>query len=253
MNEHSFFNSLIVAGFIAAAVVFIILFFITAPYGRHLRQGWGPSIPSHLGWFLMEAPAAILFAVYFIFGSSPKNLPSLIFLCIWEAHYIHRGFIYPWMIRNGKKKMPLVILLMGLIFNVGNTYVNGRYLFSFSGGYPNDWVADPRFLIGATLFIAGFIINRWSDAVLRSLRKPGDTNYYIPQGGLYSLISCPNYLGEIIEWTGWAIATWSLPGLAFAVWTLANLAPRAYTHHIWYQKKFPGYPPERKALLPGIW
>jgi protein-S-isoprenylcysteine O-methyltransferase Ste14 len=70
---------------------------------------------------------------------------------------------------------------------------------------------------------------------------------------MYRYISCPNYFGEIVEWFGWAIATWSLSGLAFAIWTFANLAPRAHAHHKWYHKNFKEYPVERKALLPGIW
>jgi len=81
----------------------------------------------------------------------------------------------------------------------------------------------------------------------------GETGYKIPHGGLFERVSCPNYLGEIIEWSGWALATWCLPGLSFAVWTFANLAPRARAHHRWYRAKFPEYPEERKALIPGVW
>lgn len=99
----------------------------------------------------------------------------------------------------------------------------------------------------------GFVINRAADRTLRSLRGPGETGYKIPQGGLYRWISCPNYLGEIVEWVGWAIATWSLPGLLFAVWTAANLIPRARAHHIWYHEQFNNYPVERRALIPGLW
>ena len=97
------------------------------------------------------------------------------------------------------------------------------------------------------------MINRLADRKLRDLRERGGSGYRIPQGGLYEWVSCPNYLGEIIEWAGWAIATWSLPGFAFAVWTIANLAPRARSHHAWYQRTFADYPVDRKALLPGIW
>ena len=149
--------------------------------------------------------------------------------------------------------MPLLVMFLAVFFNVGNTYVNGRYLFTLSGGYPNAWLLDPRFIVGAAIFIAGFIINRWADRVLRKLRRPGETGYAIPQGGLYRWISCPNYFGEMIEWVGWAIATWSLPGLAFAVWTFANLAPRARAHHLWYHAQFAEYPRERKAFIPGVW
>jgi hypothetical protein len=47
--------------------------------------------------------------------------------------------------------------------------------------------------------------------------------------------------------------SWSLAGAAFALWTLANLVPRAGAHHRWYRARFADYPPERRALLPGIW
>ena len=58
--------------------------------------------------------------------------------------------------------------------------------------------------------------------------------------------------GEIIEWIGWAILTWSLSGFVFAIWTIANLVPRAFTHHKWYQENFSDYPKNRKAIIPGI-
>jgi steroid 5-alpha-reductase/3-oxo-5-alpha-steroid 4-dehydrogenase 1 len=56
----------------------------------------------------------------------------------------------------------------------------------------------------------------------------------------------------MLEWIGFALMTWCLPGLAFSVWTIANLAPRAWAHHRWYQDAFPDYPKERKALIPYI-
>ena len=58
--------------------------------------------------------------------------------------------------------------------------------------------------------------------------------------------------GEIIEWIGFAVMTWSVAALAFAIWTAANLAPRALSHHKWYRETFPDYPTERKALIPFV-
>ena len=244
---------MILAGLVVATAVFAALFYVKAPYGRHIRTGWGPLIPNALAWVIMETPAVLVFGLCFAFGTAPKNLPILLFFAFWELHYIHRAFIYPMTIRDGRKKMPIAVMLMGFGFNLGNAYANGRYLFSLSGGFPQSWLLDPRFLAGATLFILGFIINRYADLALRALRRPGETGYRIPYGGLFRWISCPNYLGEIVEWSGWALATWSLPGLAFAVWTFANLAPRARSHHAWYYTKFPEYPKDRNALIPRIW
>ncbi|MCA9611606.1 MAG: DUF1295 domain-containing protein, partial [Myxococcales bacterium] len=95
-------------------------------------------------------------------------------------------------------------------------------------------------------------INHHADHVLRNLRKPGETGYKIPHGGLYRFISCPNYFGEIVEWFGFALAAWTFPGLVFAFFTFANLFPRALDHHKWYRGKFDDYPKSRRAIVPFV-
>jgi 3-oxo-5-alpha-steroid 4-dehydrogenase 1 len=245
---------LLAGSLITATTVFIALFFISAPYGRYTRRGWGPQLPTWLGWLLMESVSAVVMLALFIIGGAPRTLTQVIFLLMWEAHYIHRAFIYPFSLRDKWKSMPVVVSLMGAAFNLVNAYLNGSYLFNRSGErYQLDWLTSPQFIIGFLLFIAGFIINRQADGILRNLRKEGELDYKVPYGGMYRYISCPNYFGEIVEWTGWAIATLSLPGLAFALWTFANLAPRARAHHKWYHEHFQSYPQERKALIPGVW
>lgn len=252
MTEELVYKYLLVAWLVTAGAVFILLLFIKAPYGRHFSNRWGISINTRLGWLLMEAVSVLVFAACFFTGTN-SGIVFNIFFIMWQAHYIHRAFIYPLSLKNNGLRMPLAVTGMGIVFNTVNSYLNGRYLFTFSTGYDADWLNEPRFIIGLGLFIAGFAINRLADSALAKLRSGGKTGYHIPEGGLFLLVSCPNYLGEIIIWAGWAVATWSLPGLAFAVWTFANLAPRATAHHRWYRTTFPDYPPERRALIPYIW
>jgi len=252
MSEQEIFDKIIIGWFLLTAVVFLVLLFISAPYGRHHRSGWGPSINNKLGWIIMEAAAPVVFFLCFILGDNAITAAVLVFLLLWQAHYIHRAFIYPFSLRSKTEGMPIVIVTSGLVFNIVNGYLNGRYIFTFSGGYGNEWLNDPRFIAGVAMFIAGFIINRHADQILRNL-SIGQSGYKIPYGGLFRWISSPNYFGEIIIWIGWAMATWSLAGLAFAAWTIANLVPRARSHHEWYQTNFPEYPPDRKALLPELW
>jgi 3-oxo-5-alpha-steroid 4-dehydrogenase 1 len=253
MSELVFFNILLAGWFVLAAVIFVALFFIVAPYGRHTRRNWGPAIGDKLGWVVMEAPAPVLFAAFFVLGIKSISLTAIAFLILWEAHYVHRAFIYPFSRRTGASGMAVAVVSMGFLFNMGNAYLNGRFLFTLSGGYDNTWLLTPQFIVGAALFVIGFVINRKADDDLRNLRKPGESGYKIPNGGLYRWISCPNYFGEILTWVGWAVATWSLPGLAFAVFTVANLAPRARAHHLWYKRQFADYPAQRKALVPAVW
>jgi 3-oxo-5-alpha-steroid 4-dehydrogenase 1 len=253
MNEAVFFNWLVAAMFVLAVSVFVTLFFIAAPYGRHARAGWGPALSPRLGWVIMEATAPLIFFACYVASPRHNLATAIVFLVLWELHYLHRAFIFPFSMRNRTGRMTLVVIGLGLLFNTVNAYLNGRYVFTFSGGYPADWLTRPTFLIGATLFVGGYVINRHADWTLRGLRRPGESGYRIPYGGLYRWVSCPNYSGEILVWIGWAVATWSLPGLAFAVWTAANLIPRARSHQQWYRRHFPDYPPRRKALVPLLW
>lgn len=253
MNSQFIYKILLISVFAFSVVVISLLFITTAPYGRHIRKGWGPTTSARLGWLIMEFPALFVMIIMFITGNKHTNPIAIVFITMWTIHYTQRTFIYPFIMRGGNKRFPLLLILFAITFNLINGYINGYYLFSLSPVYTLHWFLDPRFIAGFILFFSGMIINLHSDHILRSLRKPRKNDYSIPKTGLFRYISCPNYFGEIIEWTGWAIATWSLPGLAFALFTFANLAPRASSNHSWYQKSFPDYPKKRKALIPFIY
>lgn len=235
-----------------AVGTFFLLLFVTAPYGRHTRKGWGPAIPAKVGWILMEAVAPLAFIYFFLKGNKSPNPVTVLFLGLFLLHYINRSFIYPFRMKNFDRPMALTVIVMGIFFNSVNGLINGRYLNIFAARYTPGWLLDFRFITGAVLFLLGMAINLHSDGILRSLRAESDSGYKIPQRGAFQLVSCGNYLGELVEWIGWAFMTWSLAGVTFAIWTAANLVPRALAHHHWYQSQFPDYPQKRKAIIPYI-
>ena len=234
-----------------AALTFVALQWTSAPYGRHSRAGWGPSIPTRLAWIIMESPAVWAFCAVYALGQHRALLVPSVLLGMWMLHYIQRTFIFPLRIRSAGKRMAISIVLMAFLFNLVNAYLNARWI-SHLGSYGAQWLLDPRFVGGLVLMATGWLINLHSDTVLLRLRAPGETGYKIPHGGLYRWVSCPNYLGELLEWIGWALATWSAAGLVFALYTAANLVPRAVSHHRWYQDRFAEYPRGRKALIPYL-
>ncbi len=245
------FQKITYAWIIIALIIFPILFKVNPPYGRHRSEKWGPEVNNRIGWILMELPTLVLFILIFLSGNAAKTITTWIFFSIWVAHYLNRIFIFPLRIRTKGKKIPVVIIFSGIFFNLMNSSLNAYWL-GYLGYYPIEWLHDPRFIIGISFFVIGFFINQSADTYLINLRKGGKTGYFMPQKGMFKYISCPNYLGEIMEWTGFAIMTWSLPGLSFAIWTIANLLPRAIHHHKWYLKTFPDYPKNRKALIPWV-
>ena len=252
MTQNLFFN-LLYFWMALAFIVFPIMLKVTVPYGRHTTTTWGPTLRNKWGWFIMELPVLLIFSWLFFHGTVEKTWPVYLFYALFILHYFNRVFIYPFRLKENGKRMPWLIVLLALFFNFANGFFNGYWFGTLSQGYyPDSWGSDPRFIVGLVVFFVGMYINQKSDNKLLGLRKGGNKGYYIPYGFLFNYVSSPNLLGEIIEWAGWAIMSWSLPSFSFALWTAANLIPRAIDHHRWYRKKFPDYPKERKALFPAI-
>jgi hypothetical protein len=251
MSEETYY--LLVWAWIAFAILlFPVLIRITAPYGRHTRKDWGPMIPNRLGWIIMELPSLLMFVFFVLFGPNRMNAPMLVFFLLYTLHYTNRSIVFPLRTRTSRKLMPLLIALMAIFFNLVNGFLNGYYFGTVSEGYSMDWLYDFRFIFGGLLFLSGMAINIRSDNILLSLRRNSSNGYGIPTGGLFKYVSCPNFFGEILEWTGFAIMSWSPAAMAFAIWTAVNLIPRALDHHKWYRDQFDAYPSERKALIPFI-
>jgi len=244
------------------------LFVTSAPYGKHAEGGGclksckGPLLPAKACWVLMECPTLLLTAVLVWIGPSDclMSRPSnLIILGLFVLHYLQRSLIYPLRIRGGAP-MPTFIFISALTFCAWNGYLQVRDLTYLScqgeefSSAQDARLWNPAFYVGVTMFLAGFGANLHSDAILRNLRKPGETGYKIPRGGLFEYVSGANFCAEIFEWFGFAIAAGTPTALCFAVFTFCNIAPRAHSHHQWYLKKFKDdYPIDRKAVIPFIW
>jgi 3-oxo-5-alpha-steroid 4-dehydrogenase 1 len=167
---------------------------------------------------------------------------------LWTLHYIHRAFIFPFQFVDRGERMPLIVVLSGIVFNVGNASLNGVYLAT----EPID--PSVRVVVGVLIMVFGALLNVDHDYYLIGLRKEARTKtYVVPQFRLFQLVSCANLFAEMVEWTGFAIAAYpSLPALSFALWTFFNLVPRGIAHHRWYKRQFPDYPPHRRAIIPFL-
>ena len=253
---------LIAAMAVMAVIVFVALFFFKAGYGYLSSSKWGPAINNKAAWVIMEAPAFCFMLFYTIrfalSGADTGNDRTVLYIMagLFLLHYFQRSFIFPLMMR-GKGRMPVAVMLMGLVFNTLNAYIIGGWLFreAPSGMYETSWLWSPQFIIGTLLFCAGMAINLHSDHVIRNLRKPGDTRHYIPRKGFYKYVTSANYFGELTEWTGYAVLTWSPAGLLFAIWTFANLGPRAKSLTQKYEQEFgEEYKAlNKKHIIPFIW
>ncbi|KAK8800780.1 hypothetical protein WA158_000105 [Blastocystis sp. Blastoise] len=243
-----------------AIPIFLILLFVPAWYGRytnmseskcHINLG---SLSPRLSWILQECPSFFIPLFGLIYGiiENSIDIHGCIMIIMFMTHYVNRSFIYPFRIKS-THRVPTEIFLMAVTFCLLNGYIQASYYITSCAPWSNTLFKDICFLLGFLLFIIGMTINIYSDNELISLRQSSEGEYLIPQKGLFQYISGANYFGECIEWFGYAIASWNLAGLSFAVFTIANIGPRALKHHQYYKDHFGNsYPTDRKALIPFI-
>lgn len=241
---------------VVAVIVFFSLFFVDAGYGKFYHPKWGPAVDNKLGWVLMESPVFITMLLLWAFSERRVDLVRLAFLFLFELHYLQRSFVFPFLMR-GKSLMPLSIVVMGVTFNVLNALMQGGWIFYISPDdyYGSNWLTTPQFIAGFMVFITGMYVNIHSDHVIRNLRHEGDSRHYLPKGGMFRYVTSANYFGEFVEWIGFAILTWSWAGAVFALWTFANLAPRADHIYKMYLREFGNELDTRKVkrIIPFIY
>ncbi|KAA0722007.1 3-oxo-5-alpha-steroid 4-dehydrogenase 2 [Triplophysa tibetana] len=218
------------------------------PYGRYVdTKNTGLMVSAKTGWFIQELPSFLVPVLLVWSTESLSGMGRILLLCTFCLHYFQRTFVYSLLTKG--RPSPLSIVVSAVIFCSLNGFLQGHYLLHCAQ-YKTDWHRDTRFLVGVLMFISGMAINIHSDYILRNLRKTGEVRYKIPRGGMFELISGANFFGEIVEWCGFAVATWSFPAFTFAFFTICSIGPRAYHHHRYYLQKFKDYPKSRKAVIP---
>ncbi|KAI1107404.1 3-oxo-5-alpha-steroid 4-dehydrogenase-domain-containing protein [Jackrogersella minutella] len=111
----------------------------------------------------------------------------------------------------------------------------------------------PLTYFGFFLYAFGEVANFNVHYYLAHLRKPGETARKIPHGHGFGLVTCPNYMFEIIAWIGIIIVTRSPSLLLF-------ITIGSYYMYIWgwgkektYRKEFGDkYKKKRFVMLPGL-
>ena len=107
---------------------------------------------------------------------------------------------------------------------------------------------------GLAMFVIGELGNLSSHLTLRNLRSAGGAERGIPQGLGFGLVTCPNYMFEVLAWAGIALVSWSWSTVLFAVVAAVQMGLWAKKKEARYRKDFGGkYQKKQFSMLPGIW
>lgn len=245
---------LVVAGLLIAIGNSAVQVYRPAPYGKHAESNGRCLVHTRISYSITNfLPGFVVFTtVYFISGANSFGTVNLVLYVLFTVHYLCRGVLSPVLFRFSQSKVTVHIPLSSTFLNLVYHFTNADFI--GSAFYCTGYYYDPRFILGVLLFSTGFLVNWAADVQLICLRKSRhDKDYLIPQGSLFSLISCPNYFGEGLEWLGWAIASWSLSGLVWWLFVESTLIPRAKHNHRWYRHQFNHYPHKCNAIIPFIY
>ncbi|TRY93358.1 hypothetical protein DNTS_032853 [Danionella cerebrum] len=229
---------------------FLCLLKSHAAYGRYVDMSSSSMmVPAKVAWFLQELPALVVPLLLMATTEGMDSTGKHLMLWTFCLHYFQRSCIYPLLTKG--HPYPLNMMLTGMVVCSLNGFLQAHYLLHCAT-FHKSLFAEARLLAGLIIFFIGMGINIHSDHILRNLRTPGEMTYKIPRGGLFEYVSGANYFGEIVEWLGYTITSWSFPTFAFAFFTICFIGPRAYHHHRFYIEKFKDFPRSRRSIIPFI-
>lgn len=123
---------------------------------------------------------------------------------------------------------------------------------------PNSSTAkEPNNLLmfaGLILYAFGELGNLQAHLTLMNLRSPGGSERAIPEGWLFDLVTCPNYMTETISWLGvLVVSNFNLSVLMFMIISVAQMMLWAKKKESRYRKEFGDkYKRKQYTMLPFI-
>lgn len=217
--------------------------------------------------FLLEYLGPLL--VYIIFYMQPTWIygshlqqPSA-----WTKEVQFSAFI-AWMFHYSKRELETLFIhrFSHATMPISNLFKNCSYYWGFAA-YVAYFVNHPLYTpppedlvyIGMCLFYFMEVGNLSAHWTLRMLRPPGTKIRRIPRGGLFELVSCPNYTYEILSWLGFNLMTRTVAGILFMCAGAFQMLLWAQAKHRRYRKEFDGnhgralYPTSRKIIVPFLY
>ena len=207
---------------------------------------------------VMTLPIGILCVVLFIYG-----IRLAMYLLLREkrsASYKH--ILYQ--PENTTKKPVFVMIMIWIscaLLYVGQVSPATFYLYNLAGGAEVNSIWA---WAGALVAAAGVVIEMAADAQ-KSAAKKVDARRFVDTG-LYRVVRCPNYFGEVLMWTGsfiicfgaactvwqWVIASLGYIGIIYVMFSGARRLELRQTETYGKDPEFQAYIKKTPLILPFI-
>ena len=199
----------VVCLFLCLAGFYKYVYFISVGYGFSVA-GIGASLTMLclMKQFRAETQHYLLFAVLIIYG---LRLAS--FLMIRETNKAYRATLQEAM--GKEKRIPILTKVVTWIF-VSALYVvqtSPAFFAVKNGGFASSWT-----VAGIVICVLGVVIETIADLQKSAQKKKRPD--MVATKGLYRIVRCPNYFGEILFWTGVLVSSLDMLK-GFGQWAMA--------------------------------
>ncbi|XP_060190814.1 uncharacterized protein LOC132620129 [Lycium barbarum] len=247
-----------------AAFAFVAFFGICEIIGKHLQfckfcnvntncashsNFLQLKLSSRIGMLILYTPSCLMgFASFLVFphvGTRCMMLKSAV-----TIHFLKRVlevlFVH--------KYSGAMVLVLGSVLIISSSYFMLVafliYIQHLIQGYREPQV-DLKY-VGLMIFFIGICGNFYHHYLLSKLRDKREQGYKIPQGGLFSMVICPHYLFEILDFLGISFISQISLSFSCVVGSTVYLMGRSYVTRKWYISKFKEFPNNVKALIPFV-
>lgn len=160
----------------APLVVVTLITELVSPtaYGRFGASGSSTtfSVNPRLGWWLMELPCSVCFAIVFFRSPRAGEWVPRLFAGIMLLHYLYRGWIFPALIRvHGKStNFSLLPALGGWVVTITHGWLNAKWFGEVGTHLNAKWLRSWKFIVGFVLYYSGLALTIYHDHIMRTLR-----------------------------------------------------------------------------------
>ena len=207
---------------------------------------------------VITLPTALLCVIMFVFGCRL----GLYLLTREKRSPEYKKILYG---PDAAKKKPLFVVIMVWIFcallYVGQVSPVAFYLANAAEGAP---VNEVWAWVGAAMMAVGVILESVADAQKKAAKKINKHRFV--DTGVYRLVRCPNYLGELVIWTGaflvcfgacctvwqWIIAAIGYIGIVYVMFSGARRLENRQNTVYGADPEYQAYVKKTPILLPFV-
>jgi very-long-chain enoyl-CoA reductase len=196
--------------------------------------------------------------IFYPYDLPEGKVPSLktvqwILLVVFQLHFLKRELETLFLHKFSANTMPARKIFWNSAFYWGLAGLCGGYDIYAPRSFAARDTLGPLDYLGLVMIVFGEVCTFIVHVHLAGLRRPGTTERGIPSCIGSSLVTCPNYMFEVIAWVGVMLMCRSW-GVAAFMWVgIAHMRDWSKGKEKTLRQMFPDkYKPHKYTMLPGL-